>query len=107
MTSVTFWSVILLSGLGTLAMRAVPMLAHGRLRASPFVEHMLRYVPAASLAALVVPGSILIARNGGYGVEPQRIVALAVAIVVALKWRNVALTLLVGMATLWALQAIA
>lgn len=105
-TEGSFWSVVVLAGVGTLLLRAAPMLAHGRVRTPALVVRLLRYVPTASLAALAVPGAVLVAQNGSYGVEAERIVAITVALFVALKWRNVALTLAVGMIALWVMQAI-
>lgn len=106
MSVASFWMVIGVAGVGTLLLRAVPFLAHGRIETPPVLARLLRFVPAASLAALVVPGSILVSSNGVYHAELPRIIALAIALVVAAKSRNVVLTLAVGMAALWVLQAV-
>lgn len=106
MSPPSFWLVIAAAGLGTFGMRVAPFLAHGRIETPPALARLLRFVPAASLAALVVPGSILVSANGTYHAETPRILALAIAVLVAAKWRNVVLTLVFGMAALWALQAL-
>lgn len=106
MSAPSFWLVIGVAGAGTFALRVIPFLAHGRVETPPALARLLRFVPAASLAALVIPGSILVNANGSYHAELPRILALAIAVGVAAKWRNVVLTLFVGMAALWVLQAV-
>lgn len=106
MSTSTFWLVIIAVGLGTYAMRTVPLLLHGRLRMPPSIERLLRHVPAAALAALIVPASLLVRTDGAYDVAPERVIALAIAVVVALKWRNMLATLVVGMVALWVMQTI-
>ncbi|MBI5231069.1 MAG: AzlD domain-containing protein [Coriobacteriales bacterium] len=105
MTQSSFWLVIALAGVGTLLMRALPMLAHGRIAPRPALQRVLAYVPAASLAALVVPGSLL-AAGGGYEMQPARVIAIFVATLVAVRFKNVLLTLVVGMSVLWVAQAL-
>jgi branched-subunit amino acid transport protein len=105
-TGVSFWVVIALVSLGTQAMRVVPMLAHGRIETPTALRRLLRHVPAATLAALAIPGSVWLRADGAYVVSPERIVALVVAAFVALRTKNVFLTIAVGMVVLWVLQAL-
>lgn len=106
MSGVSFWVVIALVSLGTLTFRIVPMLAHGRIETPPTLQRLLKHVPAATLAALAIPGSVWLKADGAYVVSPERVVALAVATVVAFRTKNVLLTLVVGMVALWILQAL-
>ena len=105
MNGYSFWLVIALAGAGTFTLRSVPFFAHGVVKAPPVVGRLLKYVPAASLAALVIPGSVLVSKGGSYGFETARLLALAVAVAVAVRWRNVVLTLVVGMVALWMVRA--
>lgn len=108
MSGAPFWVVIAACGVGTQLIRVVPMLAHGRIATPPALERALRHAPAASLAALAVPGAVIVAgaAGAGYHLEAPRLIAAAVAGVVALKTRSVPFVLVAGMATLWAAQAL-
>ncbi len=106
MSSGSFWLVIALAGSGTLAMRLVPFLAHGRVALPSRVQRLLGTVPAAAVAALAVPGSVIVGAGEGYVVEPERVVAAAVALLVAIRTKNFLVTLAVGMTVLWVLRAV-
>jgi branched-subunit amino acid transport protein len=90
------WAAILLAGAGTYAMRASFLLAADRLaRVPPGVERLLRQIPPAALASLVVPA--LLRPHGELDLLSPRLVAGLVAAAVAWRTRNVAVTLVVGM----------
>jgi branched-subunit amino acid transport protein len=98
------WVAILLAGAGTYAMRASFLLAADRLaRVPPSVERLLRQIPPAALASLVVPA--LLRPEGELDLVSPRLVAGLVAAVVAWRTRNVAATLAVGMGLLVLLDA--
>jgi branched-subunit amino acid transport protein len=93
------WVAILLAGAGTYAMRASFLLAADRLaRVPPGVERLLRQIPPAALASLVVPA--LLRPHGELDLFSPRLVAGLVAAAVAWRTRNVAVTLAVGMGLL-------
>jgi branched-subunit amino acid transport protein len=93
------WVTILLAGAGTYAMRASFLLAADRLaRVPPGVERLLRQIPPAALASLVVPA--LLRPHGDLDLLSPRLVAGLVAAAVAWRTRNVAATLAVGMGLL-------
>lgn len=93
------WVAILLAGAGTYAMRASFLLAADRLaRVPPGVERLLRQIPPAALASLVVPA--LLRPHGELDLASPRLAAGLVAAVVAWRTRNVAATLAVGMGLL-------
>ena len=93
------WVAIVLAGAGTYAMRASFLLAADRLaRVPPGIERLLRQIPPAALASLVVPA--LLRPHGDLDLLSPRLVAGLVAAAVAWRTRNVAATLAVGMALL-------
>ncbi|CAN5618743.1 hypothetical protein BH18ACT1_BH18ACT1_16100 [soil metagenome] len=99
------WTAIVLAGAGTFAMRASFLVAAERLASvPPLVSRLLRQIPPAALAAIVVPA--LVRPEGSLDLLHPRLAAGAIAAVVAWRTRNVALTLLVGMGALLALEAL-
>lgn len=99
------WTVILLSGAGTFAMRASFLAAAERMSSVPAgVQRLLRQIPPAALASIVFPA--LVRPDGVFDVTQPRLVAGLLAGAVAWRTRNVALTLAVGMGTLLALEAL-
>ena len=98
------WAAIVLAGAGTYAMRASFLLAADRLaRVPPGVERLLRQIPPAALASLVLPA--LLRPHGTLDLLSPRLLAGALAAVVAWRTRNVAATLAVGMGVLVLLDA--
>lgn len=103
----TVWLVVVAAGAGTLALRLSFVLLFGRIDAvPPRVVGVLRYVPAAVLAALVVPALAALSAEPTLGVQydPAKVVAGGVAALVAWRTESVLATIGVGMAALWALQ---
>ncbi|MDZ4168272.1 MAG: AzlD domain-containing protein [Coriobacteriia bacterium] len=101
-----FWVLIVVLAVGTWAMRSLPIMLHGRVPHPPWLERLLKHVPVAALTALVVPGALYVKdAAGAYAFSPARTVAAVVALLVALKTKNVLATLVVGMGVMWAMQA--
>lgn len=97
------WLAIVLAGVGTFALRASFLMAARRLvDLPPRVERILRQIPPAVLAALVVPA--LVRPEGSLDLWQPELAAGLVAAVVSWKTRSIALTLVTGMAVLVALQ---
>jgi branched-subunit amino acid transport protein len=95
----TTWTAIVLAGIGTYAMRASFLaLAHKLSEVPPWAERILRQIPPAALAALVVPA--LVRPHGDLNLLQARLAAGALAAFVAWRTRNVALTLIIGIAAL-------
>jgi branched-subunit amino acid transport protein len=70
----------------------------------PGVQRLLRQIPPAALASLVVPAVL---RPGGeLGLWQPRLAAGLLAALVAWRTRNAALTLVVGMGVLVLLEAL-
>lgn len=99
------WLAILLAGAGTFAMRASFIAAAHRLaEVPPWANRVLRQIPPAALAAIVLPA--LIRPEGTIDLLQPRLAAGVVAGLVAWRTKNVLVTLVLGIAGLMALEAI-
>ena len=99
------WATIVFAGAGTFTMRAsFLVLAHRLTALPPWVHRVLRQIPPAALASLVVPA--LVRPEGSIDFLQARFAAGVVAALVAWRTRNTALTLVVGMAALLLLRAL-
>jgi branched chain amino acid efflux pump len=97
------WMVIVGAGIGTFAMRASFIAAAHRLtEIPPAVQRLLRQIPPAALASLVLPA--LVRPHGSLDLAQPRFVAGTIAAVVAWRTGNVALTVAVGMLVVVVLQ---
>lgn len=103
--SSSIWFAILIIGLCTFAIRLSFIFLFGQIESvPPRVRHFLRYVPAAVLAALVVPSVVTIQPTVGETLLDDRIIAGTFAAIVAWRTEDVLFTIGVGMGTLWALR---
>lgn len=101
----TTWSTILFAGLGTFAMRASFLaFAHRLADVPPKLQRLLRQIPPAALASIVLPA--LVRPEGQLDLLHGRVLAGAVAVVVAWKTRNIALTLVVGIGLVMLIDAL-
>ena len=99
------WTLIAIIGAGTWLLRVSFLALLGRVdRVPPVVTRVLRLIPAAVLAALVLPA--LTHASGMFDLATDRFAAGVLAGLVAWRTRNVLATISVGMACLWILQAI-
>lgn len=100
----TIWLITVPLSVATYAMRSGFILWGTRHQLPPVVERALDFVPAAILAALVVPALVL----GGPALNfsPIKLAAGVLAAAAHWRYRKVLLTALVGMCSLWAIQAI-
>ena len=101
----TLWIVIILMGLVTYGLRLSMIALMGRLEVPPLVSRGLRFVPPAVLSALILPELVQPSGALNLSLGNLRLVAGALAIVVAWRTRNVLLTVGLGMAGLWLLQS--
>lgn len=100
------WALILAIGAGTFGLRLSFVLLFGRVdTVPPRVEHALELVPAAVLAALVAP-ALLTTGDALALAGTDRLLAGALAAVVAWRTENMVVTIAVGMGTIWALGAV-
>jgi branched-subunit amino acid transport protein len=100
----TIWLSILGMALATYATRAITMLAL-RGDVAPWLRRWLSYVPVAMFTALILPPLLLSEQAGA------KVLAIGPALPAGLvgglvAWRtgNVLLTIIVGLATFWALR---
>ena len=97
--------MILVAGAGTYAMRAsFLVVAHRMTSVPPAVTRVLRQIPPAALAAIILPA--LVRPEGRFDLLQPRLLVGAVAALVAWRTGNVGLTLVVGMGLLVGLQAV-
>lgn len=103
------WIVIVAAGIGTYGLRVSFIALFGRLdEVPPRLTGVLRFVPAALLAALVAPALVSLTGPPAPGLvfAPREVVAGATAAVVAWRTENALATIGVGMVALWTLQAL-
>jgi branched-subunit amino acid transport protein len=104
------YSMLVLTILGMAAVtyftRVFFMVLLGKVYVPAILERALRYVPAAALSALVIPA--LFYRQGALDVSVgnERLLSGLLAIVIAWYSGNVLVTIGLGMAALWLLQAL-
>jgi branched-subunit amino acid transport protein len=86
--------------------RLLPLLALTQVRLPDRLMSWLSYLPAAILSALIFPGALM--RNGVIdpGIGNPSLWALAVSFAVAVKTRNLILTMVVGGAVMFVGQVI-
>jgi branched-subunit amino acid transport protein len=98
---VNIWLVLLGIGAITFATRLSFILSSNRLRVIPWIQRALRFVPPAVLSAIIFPE--LLIREGmiDLSLGNERLIAGALAMLVAWRTRNVLLTIGAGMAALW------
>lgn len=90
------WMAIILAGVGTYAMRAAFIVAASRMSIVPiWAERILRQIPPAALAALVLPA--LVQPEGHLDFWQPRLYLGILAALVAWRTNNTALTLTVGL----------
>ncbi len=99
------WTAIVAIGIATFAIRLSFIFLFGRIDdVPPKLELVLRFVPPAVLAALVVPSLVTIQPSVSATLLDERLIAGAVAGAVAWRTENVFATIGVGMGVLWILR---
>jgi len=100
--SARVWIAILLIGVATYGFRLSFIHLFGRIDEVPArIKRPLRYVPPAVLAALVLPDLVTLRPSVAATLLDERLIAGAVAGVVAWRTENVFATIAVGMGVLW------
>jgi branched-subunit amino acid transport protein len=92
-------------GLITYGIRLSMILLLGRVRISEDWQRALRLVPPAVLSAIIFPELLRPAGSLDISLGNARLLAGIIAAVVAWRTKNALLTIGVGMAALWILQA--
>lgn len=104
MSSATIMLIIVLASLATFALRFSFFLLEERATMPDIFRRGLRFVPVATLTALVVPALVVQAGQVNLSLSNERLLAGGLAALVAYFSKNVLLTISVGMAALWFLQ---
>lgn len=103
--SVAVWLVIVVVGVVTFAFRASFVALFGYVdEVPPGLSRALRYVPAAVLAALVVPDLVVVGATPAATLTDERLLAGLVAAAVAWRTEDVLWTIVAGMVALWTLR---
>jgi branched-subunit amino acid transport protein len=104
MDSLNLWLILILGGLGTYLIRLSFILIFQHFQMPAFMERLLRLVPPAVFSAIVLPE--LLVREGSvqFSILNLRLIAGLLAAVIAIKTRNVMVTIVSGMVILWILQ---
>jgi branched-subunit amino acid transport protein len=102
----TLWLTVLLGGLITYAERLSLIVPMGRVTLPPVLVRGLRFVPPAVLTAIIVPELLLPRGELDFSLGNARLLAGVLAAVIAWWSRNVILTVVSGMVTLWVLTAL-
>ena len=100
----SIWLVFLLGGLLTFGMRYSFIYLLGRYELPETLRRALRFVPPAVLSAIVVPELFMRAGQLNLSLTNFRLLAGALAVLVAWKTKNTLLTILVGMFALLLLE---
>lgn len=99
------WIAIVLAGIGTYAMRASFLVfAHRLDDVPPRIQRLLRQIPPAALAAIVVPA--FLRPEDQIDLWQPRFVAGVVAALIAWRTRNIALTLVLGIGVVMLIDAL-
>lgn len=98
------WLVMILGGLITFAIRFVLIYLFGRFEIPETVRKALHYVPPAVLSAIIFPELFIRDDVLNLSFENYRMLAGLVAIFAAWFSKNILITILAGMATLFLLQ---
>jgi len=100
------WLIILATGLITLSLRLSFIYLHGKASFPAWFRASLHYVPAAVLAAIVLPGLALTGGELNLSYHNPRLLAGMIASLIAWRTRSVLATIVGGMGALWVLQLI-
>jgi branched-subunit amino acid transport protein len=106
MSTLTLWLAVAGAGIITFALRLSFIALLGRIELPILLSRALRFVPAAVFTAVVVPLLFYVDGVAEVSLGNERLLAGLAAVLIAWRTRSVPLTLVGGMATLWALQAI-
>lgn len=100
------WLLTLGMAVGAYALRLSFILFFGQRDLPKRLEQALRFVPSAVIAALVAPAFVNVGGVPQLSLGNDRLLAGALAALVAWRTKNVLWTTGIGMAALWLLQAI-
>ena len=100
------WLTMFFAGLVTFGIRLSFIELLGKIELPPPLRRALRFVPPAVLTAIIFPELLLHDGSLNISLGNPRLLAGLLAVLVAWRTKNAVLTILVGMAALYLLQAI-
>ena len=100
------WLTVLIQGAITFALRFSLIGALSKVTLPPLLVRGLRYVPPAVLTAIIVPELVLPGGQIDLSLGNARLLAGALAALIAWRSKNVILTVVAGMVALWLLTAL-
>jgi branched-subunit amino acid transport protein len=98
------WLTILLAGVITYGIRLSFILVFGRWQIPASLQSALRFVPPAVLTAIIFPELLVANGSPALSLGNARLLAGALAILVAWRTKSAVITILVGMGALWLFQ---
>ena len=98
------WLVFIIGGIGTSLTRASFFALGGSVELPPWCRRALKYVAPAVFAAIVLPPVLGDDRMAAFVRPDARLLAAALAGLVAYRFKNITWVLIVGMGSLWILQ---
>jgi branched-subunit amino acid transport protein len=100
----SLWLIMLAAGLVTFATRLSFIFLLERIKFPDWFRRSLRFVPAAVLSAIILPGLVIRDNALDLSWHNAQIFSGILAVLVAWRTRNVILTILAGMAALLLLR---
>jgi len=101
-SAATMWTVVILAGIVTFAMRFSFIALFGRISVPPTIERALKYIAPAVLAAITLPA--LLAPDGSFDAWNFYVPAAILGGLAAWKTRSIGAAIVVGLPSLWLLQ---
>ena len=93
------WSLIILCGVITFLIRFIPLSGIISSDLPLFVKQSFKYIPLAVLTPIIVNDLSIIENNNIFLIDNFKLYAAFIAILVALIWNNVLVTISIGMAS--------
>ena len=103
MDSMMLWGLILTCGLFTFLTRFLPLAGLLPEKLPPVIERAMHYVPVAVLTPIIIY-SVFLPTEEGALFNNMRVPAALLALVATVVTGRVTVTIVVGMAGLWALE---
>jgi branched-subunit amino acid transport protein len=97
MNDAYFWSSVIPLGIGTLLIRMSFIFLSKYLSLSKRIERLFTFIPAAVFPAIFAPMVFFYKGDNHFLLHQERVLAFAIAMVVAFKTKNILLTILTGL----------
>ena len=98
------WVAVIAAGILTYVTRLSFILLYGQIRMPNLLVRALRFVPTAVLTAIIFPELLVADGTLFISIGNARLLAGILAILVAMRTKNVIYTIVIGMFALWVLQ---